>query len=138
MRRLPLLLVMFAAVLLLGGCASDQRNQSLITTLNAYANTMRWGDFRTALQFVDPKEREAHPPSALDMERYKQLKVSDYNDDAGPKPSAENEVRQTVQINLVNVHTQSERSVIDHQVWRYDPQEKRWWLMSGLPDITGE
>ncbi|KRE96646.1 hypothetical protein ASG87_16450 [Frateuria sp. Soil773] len=137
MRRLPLLLTLLAAVLL-GGCASDQRNQALIHTLNAYANTLRWGDFSTALQFVDPKERAAHPPSALDMERYKQLKVSDYNDDAGPQPSGENEVRQVVQINLVNLHTQSERSVIDRQVWRYDPEKNRWWLMSGLPDITGE
>ncbi|PWK86686.1 hypothetical protein [Fulvimonas soli] len=135
MRRL-LFLPLLLAALLLAGCATDKRNQSLTATLNAYANTLRWGDFQTAEQFVDPEVREKHPVSALDRARYQQLKVSDYNDDAGPVPDGENQVRQTVQINLVNIHTQTERSVIDHQIWRYDPAKNRWWLTSGLPDVS--
>jgi hypothetical protein len=45
-------------------------------------------------------------------------------------------VRQTATISLVNIHTQSERSVVDHQTWHYDEKTKHWWLTSGLPDIT--
>jgi len=26
--------------------------------------------------------------------------------------------------------------VIDEQIWRYDEDKKRWFLDSGLPDIT--
>ncbi|WP_049621038.1 hypothetical protein [Frateuria defendens] len=137
MRRLFMPLLLVLAVSLLAGCASDVRNQALIKTLNAYANTLRWGDFQTALQFLDPQVLKDHPPSALDMARYQQLRVSDYNDDQGPVPSGENEVHQVVVINLINQHTQSERSVIDRQTWRYDPEKKHWWLMSGLPVITG-
>ncbi|WP_266170386.1 hypothetical protein [Dyella subtropica] len=135
MRRLLTLLTLLTT-LLLAGCASDQRNQALTTTLNAYANVVRWGDFQTALQFVDPKVRAEHPPTSLEMARYAQFKVSDYADDQGPVPSGENEVHQVAQIGLVNIHTQAERTVVDHQTWRYDPEKKHWWLTSGLPPIS--
>lgn len=137
MRRYLLPLLALVAMLC-AGCATDQRNQALITTLNAYAGTLRWGDFQSAAQFVDPKMREAHPLTALDLARFQQMRVTGYDEGAGPVPDGENQVRQVVQVSLVNVNTQSERTVIDRQSWRYDPDNKRWWLMSGLPDITRE
>jgi hypothetical protein len=137
MRRylLPLLVL---ALMLCAGCATDQRNQALIRTLNSYASTLRWGDFQSALQFVDPEVRAKHQPSALDLARYQQVRVTGYDEGAGAVPDGENRVRQVVQIGLVNLNTQAERTVIDRQSWRYDPQTKRWWLTSGLPDITRE
>lgn len=137
MRRYLLPLLALVA-LLCSGCATDQRNQALITTLNAYASTLRWGDFQSALQFVDPKLRQSQAPTPLDLARYEQVRVTGYDDGAGPVPDGENRVRQVVQIGLVNLNTQAERTVIDRQSWRYDPQTKRWWLTSGLPDITRE
>jgi hypothetical protein len=135
MRRILTLFVMLS-MLLLGGCATDQRNDALTTTLKAYASTVRWGDFPTALQFVDPKVRESQSPSKLEMARYQQYKVSGYDDGKGPMPNGKDEVTQVVQINLVNVNTQHERSVTDHQTWRYDAEGKHWWLVTGLPDIS--
>ena len=137
MRRYLLPLLALAAMLC-SGCATDQRNQALITTLNAYANTLRWADFQSAQQFVDPTVREANPLSSLDLARFQQVRVTGYDEGAGPVPDGENRVRQVVQISLVNVNTQSERTVIDRQSWRYDPEKKRWWLTSGLPEITRE
>lgn len=124
------------SVLLLGGCATDQRNKSLISTLSAYSSALRWGDFSSALQFVDPEVRKAHPLSALDLARYQQVRVSDYDDGQGPQPGGENEVRQVVKIGLINLNTQAERTVVDRQSWHYDAEKKHWWLMTGLPDIT--
>ena len=135
MRRI---LIVVAAAFLLAGCATAQRKDALTSTLNTYAATLRWGSFQSALKFVDPKVLEANPPSALDMARYQQMRVSDYDDGAGPTVVAENEVQQVVQLHLINIHTQSERTVIDRQTWRYDPETKHWWLTSGLPDITQE
>lgn len=134
MRRL---LLLASIALLCAGCATDRRNQALIGTLNAYANALRWDGLQSGLQFVDPKLRNAHPPSALDLARYQQVRVTDYDDDGGPVPSGENQIRQVVQISLVNLNTQVERTVIDRQQWRYDPVGNHWWLTSGLPDITG-
>ena len=132
---------LFSIALLLGAsllasCAADRQSNLLTTTLNAYAGTVRWGDLASAERFVDPAVRQAHPLTALDQSRFAQIRVSEYDDGAGPRPDGPNQVKQTVQIGLINVHTQSERSVVDHQVWRYDAEKKQWWLMSGLPDIT--
>lgn len=138
MRRIPCLPVMLLAlcVLALTGCASQQRSESLTKTLAAYGGTLRWGDFQTAAQFIAPKMRAEHPLSTLDMARYKQVRVSEYNDDAGPAPVDDFDVQQTVQISVINVHTQAERSIVDHQSWHFDQKTQHWWLTSGLPNIA--
>ncbi|MFC5527324.1 hypothetical protein ACFPPA_16405 [Rhodanobacter ginsengisoli] len=135
MRRIPSILVMLS-VLLLAGCATRTRSNELTTTLTSYGSTLRWGDFRSAAQFIDPAIRAAHPTSKLDLKRYQQVRVTEYDDGAGPVPIDDFDVQQTVHISLVNIHTQSERSIVDHQTWHYDQKTKHWWLTSGLPDIT--
>ncbi|HEY0199182.1 MAG TPA: hypothetical protein VGC19_11700 [Rhodanobacter sp.] len=135
MRR-TLSLLAASSLLLLAGCATNQRSDLLTNTLTAYGSALRWGDFQSAAQFIDPQLRAAHPISKLDEARYEQVKVSEYDNGAGPVPLGDNEVQQTVRISLINVHTQSERSIVDHQTWHYDEKTKHWWLTSGLPDIT--
>jgi len=135
MRRITSILVMLT-VLLLAGCATKTRSDSLISTLNAYASTLRWGDFQSALQFVEPDVRAEHPLEPIALARYQQVRVSEYDAGAGPVPTGDFEVQQTVMISLINIHTQSERSIVDHQTWRYDEKTQHWWLVSGLPDIT--
>ena len=137
MRRIPSILLMLS-ILLLAACATQERSQSLTSTLSAYGGILRWGDFASATQFIEPEVRAKHPLTELDLARYKQVRVTEYNDDAGPVPISKTEVQQTVRISLVNIHTQAERSVIDHQTWHYDEKTKHWWLTSGLPDITQE
>ena len=135
MRRILSTLVVLS-LLLLAGCATRTRSDALTTTLKAYGSTLRWGDFQSAAQFIDPAVRAAHPPSSLELARYQQVRVSEYDDGAGPVPTGDFDVQQTAQISLVNIHTQSERTIVDHQTWHYDEKTKHWWLTSGLPDIT--
>ena len=135
MRRIATLCVL-AGFVLLAGCATDQRNTTLTATLNAYGSTVRWGDFASAEQFVDPKVRAAHPLTPIELSRFKQYRVSDYDDGQGPVPTGENEAQQVVRIGIVNRNTQAERSLVDKQTWHYDPKAKHWWLTSGLPDLT--
>ncbi|TAL85632.1 MAG: hypothetical protein EPN69_00930 [Rhodanobacter sp.] len=137
MRRIPSILLMLS-LLLLAACATQERSQSLTTTLSAYGGVLRWGDFASAAQFIDPEVRAKHPLTELELARYKQVRVTEYNDDAGPVPISPTEVQQTVRISLVNIHTQAERNIIDHQTWRYGEKARHWWLTSGLPDITRE
>ena len=136
MRSRVLLIV--ALIALLAACAVEKmRNKETILeeTLKTYAATIRWGDMTQALAFVDPKYREAHPMTTLDLARYKQVQVTAYNDSPAT-PIGENEVRQVVEIGLVNINTQTARSIVDNQIWRYDEAEKHWWLTTGLPNIT--
>jgi hypothetical protein len=135
MRRV-LSLFAIATMLVLAGCATQKRADTLDTTLRAYASAVRWGDFQSAAIFLEPKTRAEHMPSALDLARYKLVQVSGYDAGNGPVPDGENQVRQIVHINLVIVSSQSERSIVDRQTWHYDEASKHWWLTSGLPDIT--
>ena len=135
MRIIPTTFALLSA-LLLGGCATQKRSDTLTTTLTAYSSTVRWGDFQSAAMFIEPKERAKHPLTALELARFKQVRVSQYEEGSGPVPAGQNEVQQTVHIGLINVNTQTERSVVDHQTWHYDEVSKHWWLTSGLPDIT--
>ncbi|HEU4670567.1 MAG TPA: hypothetical protein VFR91_07650 [Dyella sp.] len=125
-----------AVLLLVAGCATDQRNQTLTATLNAYASTVRWGNLANAQQFLDPAIRDEHPLTPIELSRFTQYRVSDYDDGAGPVPTGENEVKQVVHIGIVNIHTQAERTLVDNQTWHYDPQAKHWWLTTPLPDFA--
>lgn len=133
-RRLRLFLLT-VALLVVAGCATHTKETQLEQTLNAYAATIRWGDIASSMQYIDPEVLKARPPSQLELSRFQQVKVSGY-DVSGPQPVSDTEVHQRAVIGLINVHTQTERTVIDNQVWRYDPVAERWWLMSGLPQIT--
>jgi hypothetical protein len=134
----PLTALLLAATVLLGGCANKElRSKATILdeTLRTYAATIRWGNFDQATSFIEPKQLAEHPPSQLDMDRLHQVRVSSYNEQPAV-PVGEDEVRQTVQIEIVNVNTQTVRSIVDRQVWKYDEAGKHWWLTSGLPDIS--
>jgi hypothetical protein len=140
MRRLalPALAFTFAAAVAasLTGCASTKRDDALSRTLMRYASAIRWGDFASAQGFLDKDYATAHPMSSVEQARLAQLRVTGYDEGGGPQPDGENEVVQTVQISVVNVNNQSERSIIDHQRWHYDREKDRWSLMTGLPDFS--
>jgi hypothetical protein len=133
MRRILTVLVPLCA-LLLAGCATDKRADTLTQTLEAYQHAVRWDGFASAAKFIEPKELAEHPISAIQLSRFDQYRVTDYDEGQGAMPAGENEVRQVVQINLVNLHSQAERNIVDRQTWHYDG--KHWWLTSGLPDLS--
>jgi uncharacterized protein YceK len=131
-RWLALALAAFA----LAGCGTIKNQQTLLeSTLETYASVIRWGNFDEALSFVDPATLKAHPVTPLDLQRYQQVRVSGYNEQPA-RHTGEDDVRQTVEITIVNINTQAVRSIIDTQTWHWDAAAKRWWLTSGLPNIT--
>jgi len=138
MRRLLPLSFLLASCALLSACATEQMRSKetiLTETLRSYAASIRWGEFDQAIGFIDPKVLAEHPLTSLEIERLKQVRVSGY-DEMPVVPVSDDEVQQTVKLDLLNVNTQIARSVVDHQTWRYDAAAKRWWLVSGLPDIS--
>lgn len=134
MRRVLTVLVPLCA-LMLAGCATDKRSDVLTTTLNAYQHAVRWDGFAAAAKFIEPKVLEEHPLTPIEISRFDQYRVTDYDEGQGAVPAGENEVRQVVTINLINIHSQAERTVIDRQTWHYDGKG-HWWLTSGLPDLA--
>ena len=95
---------------------------------------MRWGDVEQVLAFHDPDVLAQSPPDALALERWRQWQVTGYRA-RGREPQADGSIAQYAEIELVNRHTQSGATLIDRERWRYDATAKRWWLVSGLPDL---
>jgi hypothetical protein len=124
------------ALLALAGCATDKRNQALNKTLMSYASAIRWGDFTGAQSFVDKDYAAEHPMSSIEQGRLGQLRVTGYDEGSGPRPDGDDDVVQVVQINVVNINTQAERSLVDHQRWHYDREKNKWTLTTGLPDFS--
>ena len=126
------------AFVLCAGCktlTTQSEGDALPTTLAAYANALRWGGFDQAFKYVDPETLKQHPVTSLDLERYKQVRVVSYMEQP-VVPVAKHEVSQLVEISILNVNTQSSRTIVDRQLWRYDETTKHWHIVSGLPDIT--
>jgi len=123
-------------VVSLAGCASEgKRAKVLDVALYAYAGAIRWGEFDRAWQMVDPAVREQHPLSDLEWSRFAQVQITGYRvQSSGPTP--DDGLEQYVQIGIVNRHTQAERVLVMHEIWRWDATSKRWWLMSGFPDLA--
>lgn len=126
----PLLAVLLAAC---GGVGSQANLRD--SALYAYAGAIRWGHIDDAWSMVDPEYARQHPMTALERERFAQVEITGYQV-KGSQLLSDSELVQRVEIRLVNRHTQVERTLDDLQAWRWDEAAKRWWLTTGLPDIT--
>ncbi len=124
-------------LLLCSGCASDPAAgdaRLLETTLSAYHSALRWNGIDSALALHDPQSLEKNPLTSFERERWAQFRVVGYRS-SPPATVSPGRVQQRVALELVNVNTQSVRTLMDVQDWRYDVAAKRWWLTSGLPDL---
>ena len=131
-------LVLCLCVLALAGCASSGHDTNqLDRNQYAYSAAIRWGDFEGAWMLVDPKYRDEHPMSDLELERYKQIQVAGYRDMA-TQTLPDGDVVREIQIEVVNRHTLTQRSTRYTERWHFDPESKTWWLAVGLPDFFDE
>ena len=123
-----------ALCVLLAGCASDIKRNSIDRVQYAYSAAIRWGDFEGAWQLADPEYRKAHPMTDLELARYNQIQVTSYHDLA-TQTLPDGDIVREIEINLVNRHTLVERTTRYTERWRFDPEAKTWWLVGGLPDF---
>lgn len=113
-----------------GGRKADKLHQAQ----SAFAGAVRWGDFEGAWSLVEPKYREEHPMTELQLARYGQIQVSGYRD-IGSSAFDDGTAVRDIEIGVVNRHTLVERSMRYRERWCWDEAQKRWWLQSGLPDF---
>lgn len=129
-----LLLAGLLLVLLPATAQSRLQRNKLQPMQDAYAAAIRWGDFETAWQLVDPAYKAEHPMTELEFERYQQVQISGYRDlssSGGPDGTVE----RAIELRVINRHTMAERTMRYRERWRWDAEAKRWWLVVGLPDL---
>ncbi|TXH81610.1 hypothetical protein [Pseudoxanthomonas mexicana] len=122
------------AVLAPAGAQSRMQRGKLQQVQDAYAASIRWGDFENAWQAVDPAYRAEHPMTELEFERYKQIQISGYRD-LSTRSGPDGTVERAVELRVINKHTMAERTERYVERWRWDPEAKRWWLVVGMPDL---
>lgn len=129
-------LLMAVLLALVSGCATGRQTKSLDLTLREYEKLVRWSQWDAAVEFVAPEMVAAGKPSPLDLERLRLYRVTRYETRSATLFDEGNAYRQTVLIGLFNRNRAVERDVLDVQEWRFDGDRKRWFLHSGLPDVT--
>lgn len=136
MRRSIAIPFVLLVTLLLSVCATagGRKGDKLYETQNAFSSAVRWGDFEGAWSLVEPKYREEHPMTELQLARYGQVQISGYRD-IGSSALDDGTVVRDIEIGVVNRHTLAERSMRYRERWRWNEAQKRWWLQGGLPDF---
>jgi hypothetical protein len=105
-------------------------------TLQEFSSDIRWSDFDTAYNLVDPKYKIEHPMTDLERERYRQIEISSYEVDSSSVGTETYD--QQVRLEIINRHTQIPRTMTYHEHWRWDAELKKWWLTTGLPEINSQ
>lgn len=127
--------VIFLACLVLSACAAGRQETDLEETTKQYGVLIRWNEIGQATNFVHPDALPEANRLQFELDRFDQVRITGY-DITAVAPDQEGVVyRQTVAIRIYNKHTAVERTIIDQQLWEYDAENERWWLMSGLPDL---
>lgn len=122
--------------LLLAACASAGRKDDYNSTVYQYSAVVRWEGILAGMQYLDPLVRAEHPLSDLEVNRHMQYRVTGYNVLSEAEDAQGHRIR-VVQIGLVNLHTLAERVLRHREIWRWDPDSKRWWLISPPPSLDG-
>jgi hypothetical protein len=113
---------------------SSKVDKTLDANLRAYALAVRWNDFNAASTFIDPELRTPEGFTEADENYYKRFQISGYALKSAMRPDAQT-YNQRVELRIIDVDYQTERTLTDRQSWRYDATTKRWWLTSGLPKL---
>lgn len=117
-------------------CATDKSATRLEENLYAYQQAIRWSEYVRAAKFMHPDDRPSEQQLAFQISRLENLKIVGYRTLQDPQPGPEpGTTSQLVELRVVNKHTLAERIVKDQQLWRYDEEIERWWLISGLPKL---
>lgn len=125
------------ALLLLPGCKTmelREKTEILTGILRKYETTIRWSYLRRAYGFMPPDAvRKAKIPPGLDN-----IKVTGYEIMDPLTPTGENGFTQTVLIQYVKKDRQQQKNLMDRQLWEFDEDARRWYLISGVPRFIAE
>ena len=125
------------ACLALAGCAStNKQDDTLEFSLQQYEKVIRWSQWDGAVDFLAPEYIENNTVTRLDMDRLRLFRVTAYVLRSSTPFDGGMGLYQTVEIRMFNKNRAVERTVIDQQEWRYNSERERWFLHTGLPDVT--
>lgn len=125
-------LTLILLTLALAACATvGDRMDALERTLAGFEKAVRWAQFDAAYSFRKwPPNVQPTLPANI-----KNIRVTGY-DVTGLRFDKEHMTAwQLATIRYYDMDTSRERSLIHSQEWHYEPEEKRWYLSSEMPEF---
>ena len=122
-------------VLLIVGCASIESGNKISlfdTTSRGYDLAIRWGNYEEAYGFKKLSNSDANLPNFDD---YRQVRVTDYLVKKTIVSPDKSKVLRFVDIQYYRMRDVTVKVISDRQIWKWDEDEGRWYLMSVLPDF---
>ena len=133
---LAALSAIFLLALMTACASSNKQAKTLDLTLTEYEKVVRWSQWDLAASNIAPDYLRENPITRLDMDRLRLFRVTQYNVRSSIPYDGGLALRQVVEIGMFSKNRAVERTLIDEQEWRYNAERQRWFLHSGLPDVT--
>jgi hypothetical protein len=113
-----------------GGMKKDRMTETLFISTDGYRDSLRWGYYAAALDFLHPDAR-----GDIDLEALENVRVTSIEEVRPGVITPEKRVERLVRIDYVLEDEQRLKHVLERQDWRWDEPRQAWWLHSGLPDF---
>ena len=122
-------------IFLIIGCSSLQITDPMKgfdEANRAYRNAVSWSEYHVAATFLKEEDKEKVEKQ---IECLNQFKVTAYELRALTVVEANARVRQVVKISYFKKDDLVVKSMVDDQLWEYDPQLGIWQLLTGFPQF---
>ncbi|MEE9412188.1 MAG: hypothetical protein V3V22_03955 [Methylococcales bacterium] len=110
-------------------CAEQKREATLEDNLTMYEKAIRWSEFSRASKYL-------RDPENADIDKLEGIKVTSYKPTGRDVSEDEQQIVESVRISYTLTGSQTERTLMDRQIWEYDQEKNRWYLTTNLPDFT--
>lgn len=135
MRTVRNISLFVAIILLFTGCQTVKQKDmqdTLSRVLHSYEQTARWGKLSQIYSFLLPElAKQAEIQEDIDNIRVTHYEV--VKQPAGIASNNDEEIMQSVQIRYIFSDRQIEKTLVDHQQWRYNEDKRGWRRSNPIP-----
>ncbi|MEM7467055.1 MAG: hypothetical protein AAF387_09240 [Pseudomonadota bacterium] len=111
-----------------------QQTYDLDAATDTYRKLIRWGYYDQAVQYIRPRDGDA---PEVNVEEAGRFKVTHYTITNTIVADDLQDAEVTASIEYYEVESGVAKTIRDLQHWWFEPEEKRWYQESGLPDFVG-
>ncbi len=130
--RILTAIFLFALAASLPSCQSfqDVKQKKMYSNLSqTFRKAILWSDFEYASEFLADGYRKNEKVEPV----YDEIKVTAFEEKRMVVDQEINTIEQVAEIRYYWVDRMVEKTITEHFIWEWDPEAKKWFLISGLP-----
>ena len=111
-----------------------QQFEDLNTATDTFRKLIRWGYYDQAAKYIRARDGSAPQPDLVEAARFK---ATHYTVVSTIMADDKQDAEVVANIEYYEVESGIAKTIRDQQHWWLEPEQKRWFLSSGLPDFVG-